>query len=58
MKNKPALKPVDRTAKQSSDDRFWEAASHERDPEKTLRITEQISNAIKAHEINMRRTSR
>jgi hypothetical protein len=58
MKNKSTLKPVARTAKETSDDLFWEAASRERDPEKNLSITEQISNAIKEHEINMRRTSR
>jgi hypothetical protein len=55
---KSTLKSVARTAKQSSDDLFWDAASRERDPEKNLRITEQISNAIKEHETNMRRTSR
>jgi hypothetical protein len=55
---KSTLKSVARTAKQSSDDQFWDAASRERDPEKNLRITEQISDAIKEHEINMGRTSR
>jgi hypothetical protein len=57
MKNKSTLKPVARAAKQSSDDLFWDAASRERDPDKNLKITEQISNAIKEHEINMQRTS-
>jgi hypothetical protein len=58
MKNKTTLKPIARTPKQSSDDQFWDAASRERDPEKNLRITERISNALKEHEINMRRISR
>jgi hypothetical protein len=58
MKNKSTLKPVARPPKQSPEDLFWEAASWERDPEKNLRITERISNALKEHEINMRRISR
>jgi hypothetical protein len=57
MKNKSKVKPVAHTAKQTSDDMFWDAASRERDPAKNLRITEQISNAIKEHEGNMRRNS-
>ena len=57
MKNESKLKPVARTIKQTSDDVFWDAASRERDPAKNLRITELISNAIREHEGNMRRSS-
>jgi hypothetical protein len=57
MKNESKRKPVARTTKQNSDDLFWDAASRERDPAKNLRITEQISNAIREHEGNMRRSS-
>ena len=57
MKNESKPKPVARTIKQTSDDVFWDAASRERDPAKNLRITELISNAIREHEGNMRRSS-
>jgi hypothetical protein len=61
MKNESKLKPVARTikqtSKQTSEDVFWDAASRERDPAKNLRITELISNAIREHEGNMRRSS-
>jgi hypothetical protein len=55
MKNESKRKP--RTKKQTSDDMFWAAASQERDPAKNLRITKLISNAIREHEGNMRRSS-
>jgi hypothetical protein len=57
MKNKSMLKPVVRTEKQASDDLFWAVASRERDPEKNLRITQEISDVLKEHDINVRRNS-
>jgi hypothetical protein len=55
MKIKPKQKPVVRTAKEMSDESFWRAASRERDPGKSRRITELIDNAITEHEGNVRR---
>jgi hypothetical protein len=57
MKNESKLKPVARTANKNWDDVFWDAASQERDPAKNLRITKLISDVIKQHEVNMRRSS-
>ena len=54
MKNKTKVMPVTRTAKQRSDDLFWDQASRERDPAKNLKITEQINRAIIEHEVNVR----
>lgn len=48
-------KPVARTVKEISDELFWEAASRERDPAKSLKITEQINKTITEHEGNVRR---
>ena len=50
MKTKPKQEPVVRTAKETSDELFWESASHERDPAKSLHITQQIDKAISKHE--------
>jgi hypothetical protein len=58
MKNESKLKPVARTANKAWDDVFWDAAAQERDPVKNLRITKLISDAIKEHEGNMRRSSK
>jgi hypothetical protein len=57
MTNKSKLKAVARAANKTWDDVFWDAASRERDPAKNLRITKLISDAIKEHEGNMRRSS-
>jgi hypothetical protein len=57
MKNKSKLKAVARTAKKTWDDLFWDAAAQERDPVKNLRITKLISDAIREHEGNMRRST-
>jgi hypothetical protein len=57
MKNESKLKAVARTASKNWDDVFWHAASQERDPTKNLRITKLISDVIKEHEVNMRRSS-
>jgi len=55
MKNKTKVNPVARTAKERSEDQFWDEASRERDPAKNLKITEQINKAIVEHEGNVRR---
>jgi hypothetical protein len=57
MTNKSKLKALARAANKTCDDVFWDAASRERDPAKNLRITKLISDAIKEHEGNMRRSS-
>jgi hypothetical protein len=57
MKHESKLKPVARTANKTWDDVFWNAAAQERDPAKNLRITKLISDAIREHEGNMRRSS-
>jgi hypothetical protein len=58
MKNESKLKSVARTATKTWDDVFWDAAAQERDPAKNLRITKLISDAIREHEGNMRRSSK
>jgi hypothetical protein len=57
MKNESKLKAAARAANKNWDDVFWDTASRERDPAKNLRITKLISDAIKEHEGNMRRSS-
>jgi hypothetical protein len=57
MKNETKLKSIAHVARQIADNMFWDAAARERDHAKNLKITEQISNAIKEHEKNMRRHS-
>ncbi len=55
MKIKSKLKHVVSNAKKTLDDLFWETASSERDPVKSLKITQQISQAITEHERNVHR---
>jgi hypothetical protein len=53
MTNKQKVKDALPTAKKTSDDLFWEAASQEREPAKILIITQQIEKAMKEHEKNV-----
>jgi len=55
MKNKSKLKGLVRTAKEISDELFWAAASHARDPDGSFKITQQIDKAIREHERNVGR---
>lgn len=54
MKNKSKVKRLVRSAKEISDELFWEAASQARDPDIIFRITQLIDKAITEHEGNVR----
>ncbi len=53
MKIKLKPKRVVRAPKKISEELFWEVASHECDPAKSLKITHQIDQAIREHEKNI-----
>ena len=55
MKNKSGLKNPVRSATEMSDESFWAAASHARDPKGSFKITQQIDKAIREHDRNVRR---
>jgi len=55
MKNKSRIKNPEPIATEISDESFWAAASHARDPEGSFKITQQIDRAIREHDRNVRR---
>jgi hypothetical protein len=55
LKNKLKVKSLIRTAKEVSDEMFWAAAAHARDPIGSFKITQEIDKAIRAHESNVRK---
>jgi hypothetical protein len=57
VKNKPQAKNFARTTKEISEELFWKAASHARDPVGSSEITQQIDKTIREHEGNVRRKS-
>lgn len=53
MATKRRLKNIVLPVTETSADSFWEAAFHERDPAKNLKITRKIDQTIREHERNV-----